>query len=340
MSPSYKKKTIKYTTFNYSNPEAMTYRYSVDGTDWVTTKSNEIELSSLGFGEHNIEIMASYYGGEFGPKSSIEVYMMPPLWRSNFFYLLMLFSISAFIYHVLKSRQGILKYHSRGFLHNQLLIENLKTRSGVNNLNPHFIYNALNSIKDFLKKNSLKSSFSYIDQFSKLIRLNISGSQEMGVSIHDEIKRLRHYLDLEKLRHDIPFDYEFIVDKRIDMKLTWIPSMIIQPFIENITWYGFQDPIKKGEISIEFVRDVENIMVHIKDNGIGIKNARERQIKHHKSMGTSLVHSKLTSLDPFTEDIILIKDALVGEKYPGTWATITLTPKMYMELKRRKLSEK
>ena len=147
--------TIKYTTFNYTNPEALTYKYRVDQSDWITTKKNEIEISSLGYGEHDIEIMASYYGGKFGPRSTIAVYMMPPFWHSYYFYLLCLLSLSAFIYHVIKSRQGILKYHSRGFLHNQLLIENLKTRTVTNNLNPHFIYNAINSIKYFLKKKSL-----------------------------------------------------------------------------------------------------------------------------------------------------------------------------------------
>ena len=338
--PSHEKVFLKYTTFNYTNPEALTYKYRVDDSDWITTKKNEIELSSLGYGEHDIEIMASYYGGKFGPKSTIAVYMMPPFWHSYYFYLLCLLSLSAFIYHVIKSRQGILKYHSRGFLHNQLLIENLKTRTGTNNLNPHFIYNAINSIKDFLKKNSLNKSFAYIDQFSKLIRLNIAGSQEMGISIHDEISRLKHYLELEKLRLAIPFDYDFRIDEELSLKLTWIPNMVIHPFIENVTWYGFQEPLIRGKITVEFLRDEENIMIYITDNGIGVKEARIRQIEHHKSLGTSLVYSKLSSLDPFTDDIISVNNANDDPHLPGTRVTIKLTPRMYTELKTRKLSEK
>jgi ligand-binding sensor domain-containing protein len=339
LAPTRNKLSIKYTTFNYSKPDALTYRYRVDGSDWITTNSNEIELSSLGYGEHDIEIMASYYEGDLGPKSKIAVYMMPPIWHSHFFYLLSLFSISAFIYHVLRSRQGILKYHSRGFLHNQLFIENLKTRSGTNHLNPHFIYNALNSIKDFLGKNTLSKSFLYIDQFSKLIRLNISGSNELGVSIHDEINRLKHYLDLEQLRLDIPFEYEFITDSKINLKLTWIPNMVIHPFIENIIWYGFQEPLKKGMIRIKFLRDGDNILIYIIDNGIGVAEAKRRQIEHHKSLGTGLVLSKLTSLDPFTDDIVSVQDADINQPLPGTSVKITLTPRMFTEHKQRKLNE-
>jgi len=323
-----RKLKIKYVAFNLTNPYAVSYRYRIDNKDWVITNSREIEFNNLEYGNHEFSISASVYGGEWGDHSNLSFYIKPPFWQTAYFYMICSLLIIGSVYHTSKSRFSSLKYSSEYRLSNQYQLESLKQQVNAENLNPHFVFNALNSIKEILKTKHLSLSLGYIDKFSKLIRINLSSSTDSTVRLFDELSRVKYYLDLEKLRLEIPFEYEINIADDIDPKSTWIPNMIIQPLVENIIWHGFLEPVKEGRIQINLKRRFSGIELSVIDNGIGIKESKKRMDKTYKSKGMELVLAQLMTIDPFASNPISTSDANKGYDLPGTKVEIRLTTKM------------
>jgi sensor histidine kinase YesM len=323
---------LKFVTLNLTNPYAVTYKYKVDGNDWVVTKKREVAFYNLDYGNHKIQVKSSIYGGSWGPPSTVSLYIKPPFWHSTIFYLLSLFGLITFIFYSINSRYGSLKITSKQYLESKYQLVDLKLRINANNLSPHFVYNALNSIKDYIKNHPLSYSLDYIDKFSKLVRINLSNSTEISIRMEDDIERLSNYVEIEKLRSKVPFEFHIKISKGIDPKITFIPNMVIQPFVENCIWYGFQPPLSKGNITLSFTKNKEEIKIIIEDDGIGIDEAKKLKIKAHESKGTELVYSRFKSLDPFCPDAVTLTEAFPGQKFPGTKVTLRLTPKMIAKL--------
>ena len=161
-----------------------------------------------------------------------------------------------------------------------LLYKNIQKRRIANQLlalkslrsqmNPHFIFNALNSVNAFIAKNDERSANKYLSDFSKLMRMVMENSQHEFVPLSQEIDLLKLYLSLEHFRFQDKFEYEFNVDELIDTDLYEVPPMLIQPYIENAIWHGLRYKEEKGQLSVEIKSDGQKgILILIKDNGIG-----------------------------------------------------------------------
>ena len=163
-------------------------------------------------------------------------------------------------------------------------------------MNPHFIFNTLNSIQYYMYQHDKLATNNYLTKFSSLMRKVLENSQHTSVPLRDELDALVLYLDLEKIRFKERFDYSINVDEEIDPLLYKIPTMLIQPYVENSICHGLIPGKNDGLVKVDLKLKKDYISCTIEDNGIGREAAQERKNKsdiNHNSLGTRIVSSRL-----------------------------------------------
>ncbi|MGK2860900.1 MAG: sensor histidine kinase [Chitinophagaceae bacterium] len=166
-------------------------------------------------------------------------------------------------------------------------------------MNPHFIFNSLNSINRFILQNNRAQASEYLTKFSRLIRLILQNSQEPLITLESELESLRLYLELEAVRFDHHFEFTISVEKDLDVSAINVPPLIIQPYTENAIWHGLMHKEEKGHLGIEIFQQGDMLCCKITDDGIGRKKAAELKSKsasHHKSMGMQITASRIEML--------------------------------------------
>ena len=180
----------------------------------------------------------------------------------------------------------------------------LKISSLQSQMNPHFIFNSLNAIKLYIIDNEKENAVYYLNKFSKLIRKILASAREKENTLSEEIETLKLYIDIENIRFHNEIKPSFSIDKKLNLNTIKVPTLILQPFIENAIWHGLSS--KKGEklIDITFEKEVDSFLkITIEDNGIGRKKSSEiKNNKIHKkeSIGIKLTEERLSN---FTKDL-------------------------------------
>lgn len=273
------------------------YLYKIDGGSSNWFKYNEFEtfqLNGLSPGKYNLIVKGENLvtGNYFKPfKISIEI--KPPFWKTIWFFILMLSFIFITTYYFINQRIKRIRNFEKekSALNNQL--NETKIEALRSQMNPHFIFNAMNSIQNFIIDNDTKNAMFYLSEFSRLIRHTLENVSEKFTSIESELKFLNHYLTVQKMRFN-NISTKLSVSKDIDKYNELIPSLIIQPFIENAFEHAFDDSIKNQQIEIQFYIDSNLLCCKITDNGIGLFTTNN---KHHKSLGTEIVSKRLMLLN-------------------------------------------
>lgn len=163
-------------------------------------------------------------------------------------------------------------------------------------MNPHFIFNALNSIKRMILDADNEKASRYLSKFALMIRMTLEHSRKMFVTLDENVEYLRAYLDMEKLRFDDTFSYSIITDDELDTSETVLPPMMIQPLVENAIWHGLMQAEKNKKIRIEFTQIQNKLACIIEDNGIGIchsQKLKEKQRPLHRSVGLENVQKRI-----------------------------------------------
>jgi LytS/YehU family sensor histidine kinase len=166
-------------------------------------------------------------------------------------------------------------------------------------MNPHFVFNSLNSIHRFILENNRAQASHFLTKFSRLIRLILLNSQTSFISLESELEALSLYLDLESLRFDYYFSYNISVHPEIDVSELNIPPLIMQPYVENAIWHGLMQKKERGHLDIDLLEENECLLIRISDNGIGRKKAAEKASKSatlHKSSGIRITSERISRL--------------------------------------------
>lgn len=179
-------------------------------------------------------------------------------------------------------------------------------------MNPHFLFNSLNSINTMILQDKNENASAYLGKFSKLVRLILENSEQSQVSLKNELEMLVSYIQLEAVRFDGKIEYKIKVENHIDQESTFLPSMVLQPFVENAIWHGLLNKESKGFLAIEIREESEHLCCSIIDNGIG----REKSLKFKKdgivkkkSMGIKITADRLRLLTrEKMEDLVKIID--------------------------------
>ena len=184
-------------------------------------------------------------------------------------------------------------------------------------MNPHFLFNSLNSIKLYIINNEKKNAVHYLNKFSKLIRKILEASSVREISLADELETVQLYMNIENIRFNDEINFEVVVEKNIDTHTIKIPSLILQPFLENALWHGLSG--KEGVKHIELRVKKENIYftnITITDNGIGRESSeriKKNRIIKRKSVGIKITKERLANFskgyqNSFTFDILDLYD--------------------------------
>ncbi|TSA35130.1 MAG: hypothetical protein D4R64_10355 [Porphyromonadaceae bacterium] len=289
---------FKYKAITYRKPSTLRYRYRLIGIDneYIITNNLESQYPDLTYGNYTFCINASY-NDTFDPatekKFSIQIqrnWYETHLARvlSGLLLLGLIFIVFRLILKETKKRE----LEKRQLLH-------AEKRSLLSQMNPHFIFNSLNSIQHFIIQNDQFQANNYLTNFSGLIRRILENSKKNLIPLNEEISTLTLYLSMEKLRFENEFEYQIIKDNRIDYCETMIPPMLLQPFVENAIWHGLMPLKTKGSLIISFTFNDDFFQCRIEDNGIGREKASKIKGKKepHVSTGIQNVQERIELLN-------------------------------------------
>ncbi len=198
----------------------------------------------------------------------------------------------------------------------------LKQKLRKTQLNPHFLFNALQSIQNFVHKNDKEKSSAYLASYSKLIRLILEKSDENFISVADDKLALESYLNLQQLTHNNSFSYQITVEENVDDDFDLLPSLITQPFVENAVLHGIKN-IEEGFITVVYRKENDRLYVSIKDNGKGFETQTEESKKLHKSMSMGIIKEQLKNLSKTSNGFSA--DIAVNTSGVGTEITLQFT---------------
>ncbi|MCG2459603.1 tetratricopeptide repeat protein [Flavobacteriaceae bacterium F89] len=160
-------------------------------------------------------------------------------------------------------------------------------------LNPHFIYNSLNSIGDYFSRNDTESGNGYLAKFAKLMRLTLEYSEKKEVTLAEDVNLMELYLQIEALRLDYKFTFKIKIDPNLDSENTLVPPMILQPFIENSIWHGISPKKGKGHIDIDIKKDGDMIHYIVEDDGVGRQFEKQSMTKGKTSLGIKITENRI-----------------------------------------------
>ncbi len=212
----------------------------------------------------------------------------------------------------------------QGRLKRQQIKLELEQRALRSQMNPHFIFNALTSIQNFIYESDKEMSAAYLGKFARLMRIILENSREEWVTVQSEVDTLEYYLSLEQLRFKNKFDYEIKIEGSIDAEELHIPPMFLQPFVENAVLHAFKGVDYKGSIRAVFSKENNILVVIIADNGVGKGPAGElKENKTHQSLGLQLIQERMELFNRKQKNNISIRSA-EGEKGQGTKIEVIL----------------
>jgi LytS/YehU family sensor histidine kinase len=197
-------------------------------------------------------------------------------------------------------------------------------------MNPHFIFNVLNSINKYILENESEKASHYLTQFSRLIRQVLENSKSSKIALEADLLALRLYIDMEKLRFGDRFNYIIDVQQNIDMQFTQLPPLLIQPYVENAIWHGLMQQETAGCLEILITQPDDNILqIIVQDNGIGRQKALELKSKSatkHKSFGMQLTNDRINMVNKIynMKATVQYQDIYKEELPAGTRVTLII----------------
>lgn len=286
---------VNFSSMSLRYKDEITYQYRLIGVEDLWQESNylnhNVDYKTLPPGDYVFEVKAIWRGI---PSETIKYKftIQSPFWTKWWFYSL-IFVLVLVIFYLFFNRQ-MREQQRKSKLHEELYESKLTAIQAQ--MNPHFIFNSLNSIQDLVLKNDAENAYNYISKFALLVRNTLTNSDKDFIDFSDEINSLRLYLDLEKLRFKDAFDYKITAPTDAEIQ---IPPMLIQPFIENSLIHGLLH--KSGHKIIEVSFEINEVITcTIIDNGIGRKEAKliqERQFRNHESFAISAIKRRLSILE-------------------------------------------
>lgn len=302
----YDKNTVKFSfhTNGFKTSEKHQYKYRLIGLEdtWIPLDKGVdfVKYNSLPAGNYTFQIAYLQENGTAKPQE-INFKIQRPFWKKWWFYLIIIGLVGSLgmLYFNLKLQK--LKKKQEAELQKELISKKLvfsQLEALRSQMNPHFIFNVLNSIQEYIVFNNKELASSYLIKFSRLIRIYLEHSQQNEIELKEEISALKAYLDLEKIRFEDVMDYEFYVDQNLSLEGIQIPSLFIQPYVENAIKHGLLHKTNDRKLKVSFQKDELNnyLICAIEDNGIGRKEALEinkNRVEQHQSFATSANEKRL-----------------------------------------------
>ena len=232
----------------------------------------------------------------------------------TYFLITLLIIIAIFSIFIIKTLYSIKKKNKK------IALQSLRRE-----MNPHFIFNSLNSVNQFIAQNNELEANKYLTSYSKLMRNIMENSNKDFIKLTQELEQLKEYLGLEELRFQDKFSYFIEVDENLDTDATYIPNMLIQPNLENAIWHGLRYKEEKGFLRLSVKQFNDKIIVTIEDNGIGLKQSTDSKTENqklHKSRGLTNTKDRILLLNKLYSVSIELK--IFEKRKPETGVIVKL----------------
>ncbi|TNE49372.1 MAG: hypothetical protein EP344_18235 [Bacteroidetes bacterium] len=325
--------SFEFGCLDFTNQALNRFAYMLEGwdKDWVESGSwRYASYTNLNGGRYVFKVKAANREGIWSEPIAIPVFIETPFYKKTWFALMAALVFAGLIY-------ALYLYRIRQIEHTERLKTEFNRQLAESRLealraqmNPHFIFNSLNSINRYIIKSDIKTSSLYLTRFARLIRLILDNSENKTVVLTNELEALQLYVQMEALRFDHKFTFSLEIDPAVDADNIEIPPLIIQPYVENAIWHGLMHKQSGGHLSIKVTQERDMLTCEITDNGVGRAKAMEFKSKNaptRKSVGMKLTEERLaiSGADPMltgTQKIIDLYDAQ-GEPC-GTQVIITI----------------
>ncbi|MBL7828893.1 MAG: histidine kinase [Saprospiraceae bacterium] len=312
------------------------FKYRLEGLseNWIDAgKSQSAIFVQLPAGEYLFRVRPKEAGENERYDSSLKIVITDFLWQRKWFQIagVTIFILLGFlIFFKWKSQQHRLTVsmleRAQALVEFKLKTTESEMKALRAQMNPHFIFNSLNSINAYILKNLPAQASSYLNTFSELMRRVLDNSANDSVSLEEELLLMEAYLQAESMRLDNKLSYSIEVDDRIDTSYIEVPSMILQPFLENSIWHGISPKPTRGHIMIKAVSTTDGLYLSVEDNGIGREQARSlraNQANGHHSKGLKLTTERVALYDFKYGTVTSIKTIDLN-KPSGTRVEITI----------------
>lgn len=297
-------------------PQKVQYQWQLvgDESEWSPlSKQRSTTYSNLKPGDYIFQVRSANSEGIMQEEAQeIRFVILAPFWQKTWFLIAAIILGVLFIAVVFYSRIKRVKRNERE-RSTRLLLEKgmveLEQKALRLQMNPHFIFNTLNTIQGLIATRDAKTARLYLSKFSKLMRETLENSRESLISVEEEVSALQHYLALEKFSHGEVFDYEIITGEGSDQYM--IPPLLIQPFCENAIIHGLIPKGGNGRLTISFTEGKNGLDISIEDNGVGRAKAasnKSQKINYHKSTGLQVTQERLDILNQNGGHSIVFED--------------------------------
>jgi hypothetical protein len=304
----------------YSGKGKIRYKLGQNGKegDWQYPPDRIIRYESLSPGSYRLVVQSSNINNEFNsPEKTLMINISPAFWNTWWFRIVAGVFVLSIFYLVIRYRtqQKFKLQLEKSEKESQLALERSENSKQLAELqqqktememqalraqmNPHFIFNSLNSINRFILQNNREQASEFLTKFSKLVRMILQNSQASSITLDSELESLGLYLNLEALRFNYHFDYKISVPKDMDISALHVPPLILQPYVENAIWHGLMHKEEKGQLDIDISEEDDHVYFKVTDNGIGRKRASELSSKSatkHKSMGLKITAHRIAMM--------------------------------------------
>jgi len=322
LGSSQRKLSFTYHGISYRASNRLSYKYILKGhnSDTAYTDNKTAYFSNVGPGNHTFYVWAKNEEGIWSnAPASISIKIPRKFTETFVFYTL----LSLLLVGLILGMARYMNYRNQLRIGNELKSSELRLQALTALMDPHFVYNTLAAIQNFINSGDHEQSSLFLSKFARLVRQNLQTVRDGVVELEAEIERLNLYLEIEKMRFGDKLNYAINIHDDQDIDALKIPSMILQPFVENAIWHGILPLAGEGKIEINFFVDHEDtIEIYIKDNGPGI-DSKQSEKRHHTSISMQVTSERLELLSKMTGKDFFV-EAKNREDVEGTVVYIKL----------------
>ena len=319
---------LNYAAVTYAQPAPIRYAYRLNDSSWTDAGTGRsVSYTGLPPGNYTFTVQAiNADGQQRGTPAVLHFIIHPPFWKTLWFRLsLLIFLMAGFAFAFTYRIKQIKKREAQKTAANKAVAE-LEMKALRSQMNPHFIFNSLNSIQKYIWEARQEDAAEYLTKFARLIRFILENSAHKLVPLQKEMDALKLYLELEHRRSNQKFDYSISVDEGMNIEDIMLPPLLLQPYIENAIWHGLNPMKTRGELTITIQPKETTIVCTIGDNGIGRQASQQNKVAQHTPMGLniSLQRVQLMQEESGIDAAVFVTDKNVDGRPLGTTVEIIL----------------
>jgi ligand-binding sensor domain-containing protein len=294
--------SIGFSAQAYTMAKDVKFRYRLyDFDEWTEVTGRRFaSYTNVPGGDYVFQLQAANNEGVWNEKIiEMPIHIGTPFWQTWWFRIAFVLVIALAAYWLYRFRVDQVKKKQRLKSEYEKKLANVEMSALLAQMNPHFLFNSLNSIDSYIIRNESKKASEYLNNFARLMRLILQNSRSNYINLKDELEALDLYMQMESLRFKNKFSYSIAVDESVETSSIVIPPMLIQPYVENAIWHGLMHKTNgtEGLVKINISKNADDLLCVIEDNGIGRKKATEikeqKQKNHKRSMGMQITQDRI-----------------------------------------------